>query len=163
MYAEDPSRGDLPQAGPLRLYREPSMPGIRVDAGVVEGDVIGVHYDPMIAKLIATGESREDARGRALAALRDFPILGIRTNVPFLIQLLEHPRFIAGDIGTAFLDTEGEALRASSVHPPTPEALAVAAHLRSHSAWPVDPGAAGTASDTRWHQDPWASLRGVRV
>ena len=166
VYAEDPSRGDLPQAGPLRLYREPSMPGIRVDAGVVEGDAIGVHYDPMMAKLIATGESREDARGRALAALRDFPILGIRTNVPFLIQLLGHPRFISGDIDTGFLDTEGEALRAASARPPTPDALAVAAHLRSHSSWPPEPGvadAADAASDRRWRQDPWVALRGVRV
>src|SRR5688572_23847293 len=88
IYAEDPAQNDLPQAGPLLLYRPPVMPGVRVDAGVIEGSEITVHYDPMIAKLIATAETREAARQRALAALRSYPILGIRTNVAFLIALL---------------------------------------------------------------------------
>ena len=96
IYAEDPARNDLPQAGPLLLYREPSMPGIRVDAGVTEGSEVSVHYDPLLAKLIAWGETRDAARRRALAALRSYPILGIRTNIALLIELLEHPRFIAG-------------------------------------------------------------------
>ena len=108
------ARDDLPQAGPLLLYREPAMPGIRVDAGVVEGSHISVHYDPMIAKLIASGETREAARRRALAALRSYPILGIRTNVPLLIALLEHPRFVSGDLDTHFLDRERAALRADA-------------------------------------------------
>ena len=73
VYAEDPARNDLPQAGPLLLYREPSMPGIRVDAGVIEGSEVSVHYDPLLAKLIAWGETRDAARRRALAALRSFP------------------------------------------------------------------------------------------
>src|SRR6185503_18180093 len=106
VYAEDPARNDLPQAGPLLLYREPSMPGVRIDSGVVEGGEIGVHYDPLVAKLIADGETREAARRRAVEALRQYPILGIRTNVAFLIELLEHPRFVAGDIDTRFLDVE---------------------------------------------------------
>ena len=96
VYAEDPARNDLPQAGPLLLYREPSMPGIRVDAGVIEGSEVSVHYDPLLAKLIAWGETRDAARRRALAALRSYPILGIRTNIALLIELLEHPRFVAG-------------------------------------------------------------------
>jgi acetyl/propionyl-CoA carboxylase alpha subunit len=72
VYAEDPQQGFLPQAGPLLLYREPHGPGIRVDSGVVEGGVISVHYDPMIAKLIVWGETREAARRRAAEALRRF-------------------------------------------------------------------------------------------
>ena len=63
-------------------------------------------------KLIASGETREAARARALAALRNYPILGIRTNIPLLIELLEHPRFVAGDMDTGFLDAEGDAIRA---------------------------------------------------
>ena len=62
VYAEDPARQDLPQAGPLLLYREPSMPGIRIDAGVTEGSEVAVHYDPLLAKLIASGETRDAAR-----------------------------------------------------------------------------------------------------
>ena len=126
IYAEDPAQHDLPQAGSLLLYREPSMPGIRVDSGVVEGGEIGVHYDPLVAKLIATGETREAARRRAVEALRQFPILGIRTNIAFLIALLEHPRFVSGDIDTRFLDVEGDALRASIAGDAPPEAIEVA-------------------------------------
>ena len=83
VYAEDPANGFLPQAGPLRLYREPSGPGIRIDSGVEEGADVPVQYDPMLAKLIAHGETRDQAIDRATAALRAFPILGVRTNVPF--------------------------------------------------------------------------------
>src|SRR5439155_7259328 len=133
VYAEDPTRDDLPQAGRLLLYREPSGPGIRIDSGVTEGGEISVYYDPLIAKLIADGETREVARRRAIEALRNYPILGIRTNVSFLIELLEHPRFSAGDIDTRFLDIEGEGLRARSGGAAPIEALEVASSLRAPS------------------------------
>src|SRR6185503_5858197 len=107
-------------------YREPSMPGIRIDSGVFEGGEISVHYDPLVAKLIADGETREIARRRAIEALRNYPILGIRTNVALLIELLAHPRFVAGDIDTRFLDVEGEAIRRAIAPPIPPEALDVA-------------------------------------
>ena len=152
VYAEDPMRDDLPQAGPLLLYRQPSMPGIRIDAGVVEGDQISVHYDPMIAKLIAGGDTREAARRRAIEALRAYPILGIRTNVPFLIRLLEHPRFVSGDIDTGFIDAERPALVAGLDAEPPPEVLAVAAENRN--------GVGGHLKRTV--VDPWESLRGWR-
>ena len=155
IYAEDPARGDLPQAGPLLLYRQPSMPGIRIDSGFGEGDAISVHYDPLIAKLIASGETREVARRRALAALRSFPILGIRTNAGLLIELLEHPRFISGDLDTQFLDSEGEALRARLAAEPSTEVLAVAAAADSITNGRHDP--------SHPTADPWAALRGVRV
>jgi 3-methylcrotonyl-CoA carboxylase alpha subunit len=147
VYAEDPSQDDVPQAGPLLLYREPAMPGIRIDAGVTEGGDVGVHYDPLVAKLIADGPTREVARRRAVEALRDYPILGIRTNVAFLIAILEHPRFVAGDIDTRFLDVEGAALRASA--PVPSEASEVAATLRATAT-----GSMAT--------DPWDTLRGYR-
>jgi acetyl-CoA carboxylase biotin carboxylase subunit len=110
VYAEDPAQGFMPQAGTLLLYREPSQPGIRIDSGVVEGGDVSIYYDPMIAKVIATGETREQASAHLVAALRDYPILGIRTNIPLLLRILEHPRFRAGDIDTAFLDREGASL-----------------------------------------------------
>ena len=112
IYAEDPERNDLPQAGPLLRYREPEMPGIRIDSGVIEGGAISVHYDPMIAKLIASGDTREAARQRAIAALRAYQVEGIRTNIPLLLALLEHPRFISGDLDTHFIDRERAALLA---------------------------------------------------
>ena len=113
VYAEDPAQGFLPQAGAILLYREPQGPGIRVDSGVGKGSEISVHYDPMLAKLIVHAESREAARRRAIAALRSYAILGIRTNIPFLLRILEHPRFVDAQVDTGFLDREGAAIAAS--------------------------------------------------
>jgi acetyl-CoA carboxylase biotin carboxylase subunit len=113
VYAEDPSQGFLPQAGRLSAYREPRMPGVRIDSGVTAGSEISVYYDPMIAKVIATAESRELAINRLIAALRAFRIGGVRTNIPFLIRILDLVAFRTGTIDTAFLDREGERLTAS--------------------------------------------------
>jgi acetyl-CoA carboxylase biotin carboxylase subunit len=154
VYAEDPAHGFLPQAGPLALYREPHGPGLRIDSGVVQGGEIGVDYDPMIAKLVAWAETREAARRRAIAALRSFPILGVRTNVPFLVRVLEHPRFGDGTIDTSFLDLEGRDLCAASPGPGLAAALAAAA------AHVGDPGAPVPGRATS--HDPWDTLRGWR-
>ena len=164
IYAEDPARNDLPQAGPLLLYREPKGPGIRIDSGVMEGGEVSVHYDPMLAKLIASGDSRDAARRRAYAALREYAILGIRTNIPLLLALLEHPRVIAGDVDTTFLDAE-RARVAEDMHrafdpEPPPLVLAIAAAANAdRQAIPRAVGNASAASAI----DPWATMRGVRV
>ena len=152
VYAEDPANHDLPQAGPLLLYREPSGPGIRIDAGVEEGGEIPVHYDPMIAKLIATGDTRDAARRRALAALRSYPILGVRTNIRLLIALLEHPRFVAGDLDTRFLDTEGEALRGQLAGDPPADIVELAAQVRRQ------PGHRAAQRPSSQATDPWSTL-----
>jgi acetyl/propionyl-CoA carboxylase alpha subunit len=151
VYAEDPASGFLPQAGPLLLYREPVGPGIRIDSGVEQGAAVPVQYDPMLAKLIAHGETRAAAIARAAAALRDFPVLGVRTNIPFLIGVLEHPAFAAGDIHTGFIDEHLDALLGA----PEPDdlVLAAAAFARAHGTL----ARAGTASVVA---DPWIDLRG---
>ncbi len=154
IYAEDPAQGFIPQAGRLLLYREPQGPGIRVDSGVTTGSTVSVHYDPMLAKLIVWGESRDAARRKAVAALREFAVLGIRTNIPFLLQLLEHPQFIAAAIDTGFLDREGAALATASVAELPPAALAAVAEHRRIS--PKRPSAA--KADT----DPFVTLRNWR-
>jgi acetyl/propionyl-CoA carboxylase alpha subunit len=100
LYAEDP-RSFLPQAGRVDRLRLPD--GVRVDAGVEEGDEIGIAYDPMIAKLIAHGETREEALDRLAAALRDTAVEGVTTNLPFLRWLVRHPGLRAGETTTAFL------------------------------------------------------------
>ncbi len=84
VYAEDPARGFLPQAGPLLRYREPSGPGVRVDAGVVEGGDVPVYYDPLLAKLIVWGATRAEAIARTRDALARYEILGVTTNLAFL-------------------------------------------------------------------------------
>jgi acetyl-CoA/propionyl-CoA carboxylase biotin carboxyl carrier protein len=100
LYAEDP-RSFLPQAGRLERLRLPE--GIRVDSGVREGDEIGTAYDPMIAKLIASGDTRAEALDRLAQALRETEIAGVTTNLPFLRWLVAHPLVRAGRVTTAFL------------------------------------------------------------
>ncbi|HET8579355.1 MAG TPA: acetyl-CoA carboxylase biotin carboxylase subunit [Methylomirabilota bacterium] len=100
LYAEDP-RSFLPQAGRLERLRLPH--GIRVDAGVEEGDEVGVAYDPMIAKLIAHGPTRDEAFARLHDALAETEVAGVVTNLPFLRWLVSHPAVLAGRTTTAFL------------------------------------------------------------
>jgi acetyl-CoA/propionyl-CoA carboxylase, biotin carboxylase, biotin carboxyl carrier protein len=150
IYAEDPGQGFLPQAGPLLLYREPDGPGIRVDAGVTEGDRVGVNYDPLLAKLIAYGETREAARVRAREALRAYPILGIRTNIPFLIRLLDHPELRAGHLHTGLVDRLLAELTAPSDVPPEALAAAAVASTAKRSN-----GASTSSADN----DPWSALQ----
>jgi acetyl/propionyl-CoA carboxylase alpha subunit len=114
LYAEDP-RTFLPQTGRLERLRLPA--GIRVDAGVEEGDEIGTSYDPLIAKLIAHGSAREDALDRLAAALAETEVGGVVTNLPFLRWLVAHPALRAGETTTAFL-TEHPPLSVSPLRLP---------------------------------------------
>jgi acetyl/propionyl-CoA carboxylase alpha subunit len=157
VYAEDPDAGFLPQAGRILLYREPRIPGVRIDSGVSEGDDVPVHYDPLLAKVIAAAESRPMAISRLASALRAFPVLGIKTNIPFLIRILDDPRFARAAIHTAFLDTEGAALAEPSLRPMPPVVVAaVAAHAAS--------GARGQSRRGEMPAvDPWLRLQGWRA
>jgi acetyl/propionyl-CoA carboxylase alpha subunit len=101
LYAEDP-RTFLPQAGRVERLRLPGS--VRVDAGVEEGDEFGTAYDPLLAKLIAHGETREEALDRLAAALAETEVDGVTTNLPFLRWLTAHPALRAGETTTAFLD-----------------------------------------------------------
>ncbi len=154
VYAEDPAHGFLPQAGRLLLYREPQGPGVRIDSGVREGDTVSVHYDPLLAKVIATAETRALAIDRLASALRAFPILGIRTNIPFLIRVLDSEAFRAGRIHTGFLDAEGAALANDPTDPP-PDWLRGVLDSATR-ATPIDSPAAA-----RW--DPWERLQGWQL
>tara|TARA_R110002111_G_scaffold262175_1_gene337254 strand:+ start:2890 stop:4869 length:1980 start_codon:yes stop_codon:yes gene_type:complete len=104
LYAEDPAAGFLPQTGLISSWVPPQGSGIRVDHAVLVGTQISARYDPMVAKVIATGATRDLARKRLCAALRDLQISGLVTNRAFLLQLLEHEDFARGDIDTAFVD-----------------------------------------------------------
>jgi acetyl-CoA carboxylase biotin carboxylase subunit len=156
VYAEDPSQGFLPQAGTILLYREPQGPGIRVDSGVTRGSEVSVHYDPMLAKLIVSAATRELTRRRAIAALREFAILGVRTNIPFLLQLLEHPDFANATIDTGFLDRESLKL-AAAVPSELPSAVTQALAKRPRGATGLG-GSTAAASIA----DPFDTLGGWR-
>ncbi len=158
IYAEDPAQGFLPQAGTLLRYREPQGPGIRVDSGVVEGGAVSVYYDPMLAKLITWGETRSASLARAREALSRFEILGVRTNLAFLMAILDHPDFIAGRIDTGFLGRELDALTADPGGLPPAVAAAAAFHAaRGPAAGALAAGGAAVAA-----ADPFDTLRGWR-
>jgi acetyl/propionyl-CoA carboxylase alpha subunit len=101
LYAEDPLTF-LPQAGRVESLRLPTS--VRVETGVAEGDEIGTSYDPMIAKLIASGANRGEALDRLAGALAETEVRGVTTNLPFLRWLVAHPALRAGEVTTAFLD-----------------------------------------------------------
>ncbi|HXD74204.1 MAG TPA: biotin carboxylase N-terminal domain-containing protein [Vicinamibacterales bacterium] len=162
IYAEDPSHGFLPQAGRLLLYRGPRMPGVRIDAGVEEGGEVSVHYDPLLAKVIATATTRDEAIARLSCALREFPILGVRTNIPFVLRILDHPKFRAGDVDTRFLDTEGASL-AQDPDGEIPDVVreAIAVHRDSLES-PSGSLNGEPQTANREFRDPWDHLRSWR-
>jgi propionyl-CoA carboxylase alpha chain len=119
VYAEDPYRGFLPSTGRLVRYRTPSrhagegrddeirgVDGVRVDDGVMEGGEVSMFYDPMIAKLVTWGETREEAADKQIAALDNFEIEGLGHNIDFLSAIMQHPRFRSGDLTTGFIAEE---------------------------------------------------------
>jgi len=106
VYAEDPANGFLPSTGKLLQYIEPRGPGIRVDSGFVTGDEVTHFYDPLLAKLIVHAEDRETAIQRMQAALREFVVHGVVTNIDFLQDVLSHPDFANGEVTTRWVETK---------------------------------------------------------
>ena len=104
LYAEDPAAGFLPQSGKIIDWDLPPAEGLRVDSGVESGSEVGIHYDPMLAKIITFGQTRPLALQRMRRALRSLSVQGVTTNREFLLRVLDHPAFIAGDIDTHFID-----------------------------------------------------------
>ena len=107
--AEDPSRGFLPTAGTVLRLEHPGGPGIRVDSSLYEGLEIPVAYDSLLTKVVAWGPDREHARRRMLAALERFVLLGVRTNIEFLAEILSSDAFKAGAFTTSTLDRRDSA------------------------------------------------------
>ncbi|MGD1279642.1 acetyl/propionyl/methylcrotonyl-CoA carboxylase subunit alpha [Mycobacterium seoulense] len=148
VYAEDPARGFLPTGGRVLDVAEPSGAGVRVDSSLLAGTLVGSDYDPMLSKVIAHGEDRDEALAKLDAALARTAILGVQTNVEFLRFLLADERVRAGDLDTALLDE-----RVADFTPlPAPDDVLAAGGLYRQCA--LDRRAAG---------DPWAVPTGWRV
>jgi acetyl/propionyl-CoA carboxylase alpha subunit len=105
VYAEDPANGFLPSTGKLLQFIEPRGPGIRVDSGFTAGDEVTHFYDPLLAKLIIHAEDRESAIQRMQAALKEFIVHGVVTNIDFLQAVLSHPDFADGEVTTRWVET----------------------------------------------------------
>lgn len=107
IYAEDPYRGFLPSTGRLVKYQQPeNQKGVRIDSGVTEGSEISIFYDPMIAKLVTSGDSRKQAIDRMELALNSFKIRGVNHNIDFLSAVMTNPRFQQGEFNTGFIAEE---------------------------------------------------------
>jgi geranyl-CoA carboxylase alpha subunit len=106
LYAEDPAAGFMPQTGPILAWEPAEGAGIRIDHGITSGGEVSPHYDPMLAKLIAFGATREEARRRLIRATEDTAILGVTTNKNFLVQLLKDQRFVGGEATTGLIDAD---------------------------------------------------------
>ncbi len=104
IYAEDPENGFLPSPGKILYQKEPSGPGVRNDCGVYSGYQVPVEYDPILSKLIVHAQSREEAMAKMLRALQDYAILGVKTTIPFLMDVIRSGAFRSGDISTSFID-----------------------------------------------------------
>jgi 3-methylcrotonyl-CoA carboxylase alpha subunit len=158
LYAEDPARNFLPSTGRLTVLTPPrSESGIRVDTGVRAGDAISIHYDPLIAKLIAWGEDRDTAVARLSRALAEYQIGGLTTNREFLYRVASDPAYRAGEIDTGFIDRH----RAALIPPPAPApsaALAAASLIRvlaQAEMWRAFAAASGDPHSP-WHgRDGW--------
>ena len=159
VYAEDPAAGHLPQAGRLMLMREPSGPGVRVDAALAEGQEIGVHFDPMLAKLSCWARDRDAAIARMREALRRYVLLGVQTNLDHLQDILAVPAFRDGDLTTAFLDEH------MAEWPPSEEIapLAMAATLLADRYGAGRAGHADTSTADPLTGDPWRTLGRFRI
>jgi acetyl-CoA carboxylase, biotin carboxylase subunit len=110
--AEDPANGFRPHPGRIEAVRLPAGPGIRVDTALQPGDEVSLHYDALVAKLVAWGADRDEAVRRMLRALREFQIAGIRTTIPFHIEVLEGEDFRAGRFDIAWVDRSMPAIAA---------------------------------------------------
>ncbi len=104
IYAEDPENGFCPSPGVIKHLVEPQGPGIRVDSGVYAGWEVPIHYDSLIAKLIAFGSDRAEAIARMKRAIQEYRVSGIRTSLGFFSGILQDPEFIAGNLSTGFID-----------------------------------------------------------
>lgn len=134
IYAEDPAQNFLPQSGRIVEFSAPSADWLRVDSGVESGTEVSVHYDPMLAKMIVWGSDRGQAIDRMRWALRRLSVQGPRTNRDFLIRLLGHDAFWAGDLSTHFIDEHADELVEPSPDPKLLRAAASAATLHGWAA-----------------------------
>jgi 3-methylcrotonyl-CoA carboxylase alpha subunit len=165
LYAEDPARDFAPSIGTLEVFRL-SDQGLRIDSGFVAGDRISIHYDAMVAKMIAHAPSRAEAIARLRAGLAHSDIIGVAHNLDMLDRILAHPDFASGTIDTGFIGRNAETLLTPKLKP-SPQVLALAAlgvltleeeAARAHAAASADPHSPWHATD-HW----WVNTRPTRV
>ncbi len=156
LYAEDPANDFLPATGRIALWEPAAIPGVRYDAGIERGSEIGIHYDPLLAKIIAHGATRGEAIARLAQALRRLGVAGVTTNREFLLAVLAHPAFETGALDTHFIERHlpvdaRRAPRDAGVE----EASAIAAALHEHDARRRAGGPLPPSIPSGWRNSRW--------
>ena len=161
--AEDPFNNFLPSVGTISFVSVPGGPGVRVDSALYDGLEISYYYDPLIAKLCTWGRTRMEAIQRMRRALREFKIVGISTNIPFHLQVMEDSHFIQGKLDTAFVEKRFEGRKEDGLREEQVALLAAAvlAHRKGSQRGPA-PGRRPESSDWRRHNRPGRSEAGAR-
>jgi acetyl/propionyl-CoA carboxylase alpha subunit len=168
LYAEDPERGFLPSSGPVLMFKAPEGPGVRVDSGIMAGWHVGVHYDPILAKIIVHDTSRDRAVARMRRALAETVLLGLTSNLAFLQSVIGHPEFAAGRTPIDFLDRHLSDWRAHDSGP-SADVLALAAMAEWDRIGMIGAGrgAAASAGGNNASQgdatSPWHQLGAFRL
>jgi acetyl/propionyl-CoA carboxylase alpha subunit len=169
--AEDPFNNFLPSVGRIELAREPAGPGIRVESALYDGIEITPYYDSLLAKVTAWGRNREGARNRLRRALTEFRIVGVATNIPYLLEIIDLPDFIEGKIDTEFLDRQ-QVSAAEPLHEQEAAAAIAALLLMTGDGVAAGPAAGagsgtsgvkpnGTAAGSTWRQRMGAQPMGA--
>lgn len=163
LYAEDPAQDWQPQSGPVhRIEFGPGTaeftvltePGLRLDSGVVDGSVVGVFYDPMLAKVISYADTRDEAAHLLATALQRARIHGLVTNRDLLVRVLRHPAFLAGDTDTAFFATHGLEQLAAALVSESDEALSIVAAALADAAANRSRATIGAGLPSGWRNLP---------
>ncbi len=156
LYAEDPLNDFLPATGTVSLWTVPELPGLRVDSGVEQGSVIGIHYDPMLAKVITHGSTRVEALRRLHRGLSELAVGGLTTNREFLLATLEHEAFRTGEVDTGFIDRDlPPTARTQASDPSVLELHAIAATLHLFQVRRETPGPVPASLLSGWRNNRW--------
>jgi 3-methylcrotonyl-CoA carboxylase alpha subunit len=152
IYAEDPASDFMPSTGEIAFYRPASGPGVRIDDGIEAGTLVSPYYDPMLVKVVVWGVDRQDAIRKMTRALQDTVILGVTTNIPYLLDVVNHPEFLEGRLSTMFLEERFNSWR-PKIDTTRSTWLALAAFEEQSGVQSTD--ARGAAEAMAEHVGPW--------
>jgi acetyl-CoA carboxylase biotin carboxylase subunit len=160
IYAEDPANNFLPSSGKILFLKEPRGPGIRHDCGVYGGWEVPIYYDPILAKLIVWAETRDLACARLKSALEDYVLLGISTTIPFLRDVISHPKFREGATTTAFIKQHFDDWKES---PGAGDKLTLALAAAAFEEFGRSPVSGAAAVAAKEAYSPWLSLGSWKI
>jgi len=160
IYAEDPINNFLPSSGKVLFLKEPDGPGVRHDCGIYSGCDIPIYYDPILAKLIVWAESRDQACQRMIEALNDYVILGVKTSIDFLKEVIAHPEFQSGQTTTSFINKHFPSWEGKDKPDDLEKMALIAAAFNSLAR---SYGGVGPSVEPKSGYSPWLSLGKWRI